>query len=77
MLTGHIGTIHLSDRTDRGVNYTVTIQEIHVIFSAFQTLIFLTGCQQFQFVDNIDLKMLNFLAKINTDKVFKSFPMII
>ena len=46
----------ISQKVLRGVNYTVTIQEINVIFSAFQTFIFFTSCQQFQFVNNIDLK---------------------
>ena len=30
-------TIHLCDLTDRGVNYSVTIQEINVIFSTFKS----------------------------------------
>ena len=30
-------TIHLSDPNDRGVNYSVTIQEINVIFSTFKS----------------------------------------
>ena len=31
----HKDTIYLSDRTNRGVNYNVTMQEINVLFSAF------------------------------------------
>ena len=34
----HTDTIHLFDRTDRGVNYNVTVQEINVIFSTFKLL---------------------------------------
>ena len=30
-------TIHLCDLTDRGVNYSVTIQETNVIFSTFKS----------------------------------------
>ena len=46
----HKDTIHLSDCTNRSDNYTVTIQEINVIFSIFSNFIFFARCQQFQFV---------------------------
>ena len=39
-------TIHLCDRTDRDVNYSVTIQEINVIFSTFKSFML----KQFRFV---------------------------
>ena len=52
----HKEIIHLSDCTDRGVKYSVTIHEMNIIFSTFQTFIFFTRCQQFQFINDMDLK---------------------
>ena len=39
--------MYLSDHTDKGDNYTVTIQEINVIISAFQTYISTPGASSF------------------------------
>ena len=42
--------------TWRGINCSVKIQEINVIFSTFHTFIFFNKCRQFEFVNDIDLK---------------------
>ena len=48
--------IRFCDRSDRGVNYDITIQEIVEILLIIQTFIFLTKYQQFHYVNEIDLE---------------------
>ena len=61
----HKHNMHFFDRTDRGADYIVTIQEIIEILLIIQTFVFSTKYQQFHYINDMNLKMKFFQFHFN------------